>query len=249
MVPLADRHRTPVRSAPVRRALGRLATLLALTAGVAVMAPAPALAATSVRTTPGNPAAAVAAKRPVVLQRIAVIRTDITRARAAALTAGLPAAQARARTQALAAAQTRLTLASLGASSARTTVQLGRAATLAEQVAPTALPTPAEALARGRAVLATTAGLRPGLEDLDVRASVGESNGFDVSAWADPARAGLAKAVQAETLATRVLDAVTAAGTVSTRDAADLVSAETLASDATTLAAAAREAVAAANGS
>lgn len=237
--PAARRHTT-------RPSLRRVATVLALTAGLGLVAPAAADAA-STRTTPG--VSAVVVKRPVVLQRIAAIRTDITRARAAATTAGLSPAQTLARTRTLTMAQSTLAAATLHARSARTLPQLNRSASLAEQVAAAALPTAAEVLARGRTVLDTLAVLRPDLEDYDFRASIGESNGVDVSAWADPVRAGLPKAVEAEALATRVVDAVGSTGTVTSQDVTDLGAAETLTAEADALTTTAREALAAANAS
>jgi hypothetical protein len=234
------------RTTATRPTLRRVATVLALTAGLGLVAPAAADAA-SVRTVPG--VSVVATKRPAVLKRIAVIRTDIARAKVAATKAGLPPAQATARTRVLTRAQATLTAASRYAGSARTVSQLDRASLLAEQVAPQALPSAAEVLARGKAVLDTVAVLRPDLEDLDFRASLGESNGFDVSAWADPVRAALPKAIDAETLATRVVDDVTGTGVVTAQDATDLAAAESASAEAATLTAAAHDALAAANGS
>lgn len=236
----ARRHTT------TRPTLRRVAAVLALTAGLGLVAPA-AADATTTRTSPG--VSAVVTKRPVVLQRIAAIRTDITRAQSAATRAGLPPAQTLARTRTLTMAQSTLTAAALHARSARTLVQLNRSATLAEQVAPAALPTAAEVLARGRTVLDTLTVLRPDLEDYDVRASIGESNGFDVSAWAEPVRAALPKAVEAEALAIRVVDTVGSTGTVTSPDVADLAAAETLTAEAGALTTTAREALAAASGS
>lgn len=243
---------TPATRRPTatRPTLRRVAAVLALTAGLGLVAPAAADAAPA-RTTPAKATAVsgLAAKRPLVLQRIAVIRTDIARAKAAATSAGLPPARALARARSLTMAQATLTAATRQARSARTLTQLNRSVTLAERVAPEALPTTAEVLARGRTVLDALAVLRPDLEDYDVRASMGEANGFDVGAWAGPVRAALPRAVEAEGLATRVVDAVTGTGTVTSRDVTDLVAAEGLAAEAAALTTTAREALAAANGS
>lgn len=243
-----------VRHTARRPALRRAAAALALVAGLGLTAPAAADAA-GIRPVPvaatatAKAAAAVASQRPVVLQRIGALRSDVTRATAALAGSGLPATEKRVRAHRLRTAQSTLTAAALRARSARTMTQLSGAATLAERVAPELLPTSTEVLARGRAALDTLAVVRPDLEDLDFRASVGEANGFDVSTWAGPVRAGLPKAVDAEALATRVVDTVSATGTVTSQDLADLVSAESLTADATSLEAAARDARAALNGS
>ncbi|MGG5260300.1 hypothetical protein [Phycicoccus avicenniae] len=226
------RPRRPGRT--LHRSLGHLLALLVLAVGAALVAPAPA-AATTARTTPTNPLTAVARQRPVVLHRVAAVHAALHRAGAAALAAGMPAEQTLRRTQQLALAQRHLTAAAGRVRSARTTTQLGLAATLVEELASEALPSAPEALARAQGVLDAVAALQPRLEILEERAQMGEYWGFDVSAWAVPERQASAEAAEATSLAGAVLAAVTASGTVTDRDAADLARAESLVAESTTL--------------
>lgn len=218
----------------LRRPLGHLLTVLALTAGAALVAPAPA-AATSARPGPANPLAAVTLQRPAVLHRVAAVHVALDRAGAAAVAAPMTADQTRQRTQQLALARRHLVAAAGRVRAARTTTQLAQAATLVDAVASEALPSAPEALARAQAVLDAVAALRPRLELLEERALMGEYWGFDVSAWAVPERQATVEATEAESRAGAVLAAVTTSGTVTDQDAADLARAESLVAGSTAL--------------
>ncbi len=227
------------RSTGARRALGRVATLAALAAGLGLLAPGAATAAVPhapVRAAAVSPE--VVAKRPVVLQRIITINTGIVQAKKDLASSGLPAKTLRPLVRELTSDQTTLAVAAVRTVLARTMPQLDSAATLAESVAPApaaATVSVEELTARADAVIALAGELRPRQVLLIDRAEMGESYGFDPSFWATPAREAAPLTDQAEALAAGAISSMGSTGTATAQDEADVTQAESLIADAEAL--------------
>lgn len=227
-----------------RRQAGALAVVAALATGAVAAGTAVPADAAAPRQKPGPtaPASAIALERTRVLTGISVVGNRLRSTERRLRTVALPPRALDRVVALLGTSRATLGRAQAAAVTARTSTQLSAASALTASVAQDGYADVVDLLARAQAVKDGLAALAPEQAMLEERAQAGEYWGWDVSTWADPLRNGVAQSDSATTLADTAIARMSASGTATAQDEADVAAAESGLSSATDLTTQARTA-------